>query len=176
MGVDGVLELDNFVPYRLFVAAMVVADVIARTYASQFDLDLPQWRVVAVLAGQGEMTQQDIANRAMLPRMAVSRAVRSLADKGLVVRAPNSDDARTLRVTLSAEGVDLFKRLTPLALAMEKRILAGRTAEEVKRLKTFLADIQVHAGGLAREQAYSKGEVGPRRAAAHTPPIRRRGG
>ena len=44
------LRLDAFLPYRLSFTSNLVSDTIARTYAALFDLSIPEWRVVAVVA------------------------------------------------------------------------------------------------------------------------------
>ena len=52
---DDLLQLERFLPYRLSVLANTVSATIAGAYASQHDLSIPEWRVMAVLvaaAGQ----------------------------------------------------------------------------------------------------------------------------
>ena len=47
------LRLQDFLPYRLSVAANAVSRLIARAYERQFGLKNPQWRLLAVLAEEG---------------------------------------------------------------------------------------------------------------------------
>ena len=44
------LRLQDYLPYRLSVAANAVSRLIARAYESQFGLRNAQWRLLAVLA------------------------------------------------------------------------------------------------------------------------------
>ena len=45
-----VLELDQFLPYRLSVLANRLSRDLSRLYAERFDLTIAQWRVMAVVA------------------------------------------------------------------------------------------------------------------------------
>ena len=48
--------LDGFLPFRLNRLAAEVSERLSRIYAASFDLDIPQWRVLATLAGKREAT------------------------------------------------------------------------------------------------------------------------
>jgi DNA-binding MarR family transcriptional regulator len=145
------LDLDDFLPYRLSVAANAVSGVIARSYETLFDLKPPEWRVVAVLAQEGELSQQGIVGRTNMDKVSVSRAAQALAERGLVVRNPDPQDARSLRLSLTAEGERLHRRLAPTALELEARILEGLDAGEVASLKAMLRRIQAAAEGILAE-------------------------
>jgi hypothetical protein len=47
---DATLRLHDYLPYRLSIAANAVSRLIARSYERQFNLNIPQWRLLAVLA------------------------------------------------------------------------------------------------------------------------------
>lgn len=55
------LVLDEFIPYRLSVTSNLVSDTIARTYRSLFGLSIPEWRLIAVVAEAGGLSQGAIA-------------------------------------------------------------------------------------------------------------------
>lgn len=132
------LDLDSFLPYRLSIASNRVSDAIAETYRSLFGLRIPEWRLVAVLA-QGEgMTQQALGIATRMDKVSVSRAAIALADRGLVVRAPNPTDQRSHLLTLSAAGRSLYADVAPKALEMESRIFAGFAADEIAAFRAML--------------------------------------
>src|SRR5690348_211437 len=56
------LKLDDFLPYRLSIASNRVSGAIATAYQALFGLRIPEWRLVAVLAEGGEMTQRAIGH------------------------------------------------------------------------------------------------------------------
>lgn len=65
-------------------------------------LTITQWRVLGVLSRtEGGMRQAELAARLELSPMTVSDVVERLDGQGLVNRAPDPDDSRAKRVTLS---------------------------------------------------------------------------
>ena len=71
---DSALRLDGYLPYRLSVASNAVSRLIARAYEDRFGLTIPQWRLIAVLAEDGPLTQQAIGSRTVMDKVTVSRA------------------------------------------------------------------------------------------------------
>ncbi|HEV7986046.1 MAG TPA: MarR family winged helix-turn-helix transcriptional regulator, partial [Steroidobacteraceae bacterium] len=67
------LRLQDYLPYRLSVAANAVSRVIARAYERQFGLKIPQWRLIAVLADEGPLTQQALCGRTVMDKVTVMR-------------------------------------------------------------------------------------------------------
>jgi hypothetical protein len=43
------LQLDDYAPYRLSVLSNIISRSVAQLYASQFELTIPEWRVMALL-------------------------------------------------------------------------------------------------------------------------------
>ena len=82
-----VLKLDDFLPYRLSIASNTASDAIARAYRTLFGLRVPEWRLIAVLAEGGAMSQQALCGRTQMDKVTVSRAAIALADRGLIQRA-----------------------------------------------------------------------------------------
>ncbi len=148
---DTDLDLDEFLPYRLSVASNAVSQVIARSYEQEFGLKPPEWRVVAVLAQEGQLSQQGIVGRTNMDKVSVSRAAQALAERGLVSRKTDPQDARSLRLSLTAAGERLHARLAPEALRLEASIVEGFTPSEVETLKEMLRRIQAAAERIVAE-------------------------
>jgi hypothetical protein len=81
---DSALRLDGYLPYRLSVASNAVSRLIARAYEDRFGLTIPQWRLIAVLAEDGPLTQQAIGARTVMDKVTVSRATQGLVKRRLV--------------------------------------------------------------------------------------------
>ena len=142
------LDLDEFLPYRMSVATNAVSQVIATAYEQRFGLKAPEWRVVAVLAQEGELTQQGLVRRTNMDKVSVSRAAQGLAQRGLVSRTPDPQDARSLRLTLTAEGRGLHRKLAPVILELERHLVAELGAGEVAQLKEMLRRLQAAAEAI----------------------------
>jgi len=154
------LRLSSFMPYRLSVAAHAVLSLVTDAYQQEFGLPIPEWRVVAVLQEFGSLTQQQVVARSTLDKQTVSRAVRGLLRKRLIQRQRSSSDGRAYNLRLSAAGERLHARLTPLALELEQRLLAGLTPTQARQLIDQLVRLEqaaraaaaARAGGAVRRQ------------------------
>ncbi|RZM10928.1 MAG: MarR family transcriptional regulator, partial [Sphingomonas sp.] len=83
---DESLRLDAFIPFRLSYTSNLVSDRIARTYEALFGLTIPEWRLVAVIAEGGGITQAAIGARTRMDKVTVSRAAIALSARGLLAR------------------------------------------------------------------------------------------
>jgi DNA-binding MarR family transcriptional regulator len=142
------LRLDDYLPYRLSVAANAVSDLVASAYQSRFGLSIPQWRLMAVLGEDGPMTPQDLAARTVMDKVTVSRAAAALHERKLVEREPNAADGRSHRVGLTASGASLYADIAPLALAYEARLLEAFTPFERQTAQNLLRRLQAAATAL----------------------------
>ena len=62
---------------------------------------------------------------AMVTSGAITQRLDRLEERGLVTRARSASDARSVEVTLTAEGRELIDRALPDHVATEARLLAG---------------------------------------------------
>jgi DNA-binding MarR family transcriptional regulator len=146
------LKLDDFLPYRLSIASNVVSDAVASAYRTLFGLKIPEWRLVAVLAEGGAMSQQALCGRTRMDKVTVSRAAIALAERGLVTRDSNPGDQRSHLLTLSKAGWQLYEEVAPKALELERQVFAGFSAAERSQLRAMLDRVeaaveQLEAGG-----------------------------
>lgn len=128
------LRLEAFLPYRLAVLANAVSRAIAARYEAEFALTIPEWRVMALLGATPGLTASEVADRTPMDKVAVSRAVKGLADAGRLVAEADDADGRRQRLSLTAQGRAVYRRVAPMALTLEARLLDGFTDEERKAL------------------------------------------
>ena len=57
------LDLKQFLPYSLTNIAMQMSAQFSELYQQQFDLTVPQWRIIANLAQYGERTAKELRCR-----------------------------------------------------------------------------------------------------------------
>jgi DNA-binding MarR family transcriptional regulator len=136
--VTSALRLDGYLPYRLSVASNAVSRLIARAYEDRFGLTIPQWRLIAVLAEDGPLTQQAIGTRTVMDKVTVSRATQGLVKRRLVERAPHDADGRSHHLALSKAGERLYGEISPVALEYEARLLQEFDPAAVAELKRVL--------------------------------------
>jgi DNA-binding MarR family transcriptional regulator len=139
------LHLDQFIPFRLSVLSNVVSMNIARAYAREFDLSIPEWRVLAVLARYPDLSAVEVAERTVMDKVAVSRAVQSLLKDRRLVRTYDQGDRRRSMLRLSTSGRSVYTRVAPLALAYEKKLLATLSAADRQTLDRLMTQLLTRA-------------------------------
>ncbi len=132
-----VLELENFLPYRLSVLAQLVSESLHDLYAGPFGLTVTQWRVMAALGRFAPLTASDVGQRIVMDKVAVSRAVAGLMKRGLIERATDRSDRRRASLKLSAAGRAMHARIVPIALAYEERLYEALTEDERRHFDTL---------------------------------------
>ncbi len=141
------LLLNRFIPFRLSVLSNQVSRAVARIYARRFRLKLPEWRVLAILGVHHELTASQICEITAMDKVAISRAVTRLIAMGRVTSIIDPADARRALLSLTAEGLDIYQRIVPMARAVEARLLEQLTESE----RALLHDLFDRLGASARE-------------------------
>lgn len=135
------LLLENFLPYRLSVAANRISGALSRHYAERFGIGIPEWRVIANLGRHPGLTANEVVERSAMDKVTVSRAVAALEQKKLIARRRDADDKRKSRLTLSAKGEAVYAEIVPLALGFERDLLGRLTAQERQALDSALSKL-----------------------------------
>lgn len=148
---DKGLQLEHFLPYRLSVLANTISSSLAGAYASRFELRIPEWRVLAVLGSYPGSSARQVAERTAMDKVAVSRAIASLIDRGRVERGTDQADRRRSVLRLTTRGQRLLARIAPLARQYEERLLAQLCAEDQLTLDRLLATLLARARELPGE-------------------------
>lgn len=138
--------LARFLPYQLSVASNAVSRAVARVYEGRFGLRTPEWRVLAVVAGNADgLLQSELAARTGMDKMTISRAVAGLRGRALIARSVASTDRRTPRLVVTAAGRTVYDDVVPAARAVEAEILAGMDPAAIATLSDFLDRLRVTA-------------------------------
>ena len=108
---------------RLYTRAQrVVADCCKTTNT--------QCHLLGELGRAGPLPLSELGSRVMLEKSWVSRAVETMAERGLVTKEPNPADARSWLVTLTAEGERTVKELDRTLDEHAVHLLGSLTARE----------------------------------------------
>lgn len=135
---DEPLDLPAFLPYQLSVASNRVSAHLARIYADRFDLTIAEWRVMAIVGRFPGLSANDVAGRSAMDKVQVSRAVANLVRKSLIDRKTAPEDRRRSELSLSVEGVAIYRQIVPEAQRYERDLLARLTPEEQATLASAL--------------------------------------
>src|SRR3546814_2038524 len=108
-----VLDLERFLPYRLSVLSNRVSQTIADFYVERFGLAVTEWRVIAVLGRFAGLSANGVAVRTAMDKVAVSRAVARLLERGLLEREVHGDDRRRSVLALREAGYGIHDEVAP---------------------------------------------------------------
>jgi DNA-binding MarR family transcriptional regulator len=132
------LNLEEFLPYRLSVLSHTISTTIAKAYEAKFGVSIPEWRVIAILGRFPGLSAVEVADRTMLDKVAVSRAVTKLIKNGRIDREFADADRRRSILQLSDDGQQVHDEIAPLALAFENELLQGIGAENFETFNVVL--------------------------------------
>ena len=150
------LKLENFLPYRLNRLAELVSQALSRIYAEQYNISVPEWRVVATLGQFTSMTARDVGRHSKMNKTKVSRATAALEAKNIVLRQPNPDDMRVAFLALSPAGEKMYAAIVPDALAFNDELLSALSATETEKLDILVDKLTERAGVLESRNTSKK--------------------
>ena len=142
---DDELILENFLPYRLAVLSNTVSTTVARAYDKRFSVSIPEWRVIAVLGRFPGLSAVEVAERTLMDKVAVSRAVTKLIKSGRIDREFADADRRRSILNLSEDGKKLHDEIAKLALQFERDLLQGFSEEEISTLSNIMERLLARA-------------------------------
>jgi len=125
-----ILELDSFLPYRLYRLADTVSREFSRIYKERHGLTRPEWRTLSGLGQRGTMTATELGEQSAMHKTKVSRVVAELERRRWLIRTPDETDRRVEHLTLTKAGFAAYREMVPLAKAFERELLGKLSAEE----------------------------------------------
>ena len=140
--IESKLKLEQFLPYKLSVLSNRISREIANDYEKEFSLTLPEWRVMAVLGENPNLSASEVSNRTAMDKVAVSRAVKKLIEGGRLIRKFAPSDKRRSIITLSKKGRDVYEKVLPVAKKYENTILSRLSLEENKQLDYLIEKLE----------------------------------
>ena len=149
--VDGPTDPRTFVieeslGYLINRAARAFANRLV-TELRPFDVGIGPWAVLLHLWGSDGLTQAQLARRVAIEQPTMVRTIDRMERDGLVARAPDPNDRRASRITLTQRGWALRDALVPLAAGVNATATATLTNDEVETLKRLLAKLMAAEAG-----------------------------
>ncbi|ETC90009.1 transcriptional regulator MarR/EmrR family [Xanthomonas hortorum pv. carotae str. M081] len=132
------LNLEQFLPYRLSVLSNRISSNIAKVYGDRYGMAIPEWRVITILALYPGSSASEVSDRTAMDKVAVSRAVARLLERGFIRRETHGDDRRRSMLALSPAGRQVYETVAPLVNEMEQRLMSVFSAEEQQILEKLI--------------------------------------
>ena len=136
------LDLEKFIPYRISVLSNRISGNIARLYGDRYGLAITEWRVMAILARTPGLSASEVSDHTAMDKVAVSRAVARLLERGFIQREIHGDDRRRSVLELLPAGFAVYEVVVPMVLESERRLLGALTEEERTALDRLITRLE----------------------------------
>ena len=154
------LDLEQFLPYRLSVLSNRVSGNIAKLYGDRYGLAIPSggsspsWRCTS--------SASEVSDRTAMDKVAVSRAVARLLERGFIKRETHGDDRRRSVLALSAAGFEVYETIAPMVIEITRKLMSVLSEEEEQVLEKLILRLAGEAwsgwkafdGGIKSHQAH----------------------
>lgn len=106
------------------------------------DITPEMWTVLSRLVARDGQYQSQLAAATYRDRPNMSRILAGMELRGLVVRRPDPDDRRKMRIHLTPEARELVAEVAPLATRTRDQLYDGLKKKELKALRRALRTIE----------------------------------
>ncbi|SDU07969.1 MarR family winged helix-turn-helix transcriptional regulator [Stappia sp. ES.058] len=142
------LQLESWLPYRLFRISVRVADVLNAYYGPRFGFSRSAWRTMAIIANRPGASAKEICQAGGLDQFSVSRAVKQLVELGFARRTPGRSDRRYAAIELSESGWSAFTEISDVAKRLDADLTSAVSEEELAALDGILARLDNASTGI----------------------------
>lgn len=140
--------LDDMLLFRLSNLTACAGRGVIQMCEEEFGITRREWRMLAELALNEGVLSSQLAELTGLDRARTSRAITSLAVKGLVERRPRPGDRREVLLRLTEAGQQLYERLLPRVAAINRELMATLSQDEADMLDTLLKRLHEKARAM----------------------------
>lgn len=139
----GVLELGNIpkgasrTSIAVFRLSITLRTRLGRKLRDAGDLTIVEWRILVGIATLAEATQRDLVRFVKAEQAQVSRCLKEMEKKGLVLSRRNRDDRRARLYEFTADGEKLFDRLLPQVTDHNHVTDAALNEEEIRQFLDY---------------------------------------
>ncbi len=156
------LDLDRFLPYLVNVLASRLSRELAAVYEERFGISIPEWRLIAHLAQNRDISVREIHERVDMDKAKISRAAAHLETLGVLEKEINEGDRRLVSLRLTRKGRALFARIEPLALAYERDALSALSPSEQAGLRAAVNKLLAASAAQTPREASTEENGEPR--------------
>lgn len=154
------LNVEDFLTFRITRLSNALRTGLTKRYLEEFELSLPEWRLLALIARFAPMRFSEVTSRSSMDKGQVSRTLREMSKKGFVkmkaIRTPGSRAAEALAapvmVSITPKGKALYASVLPVARRRQAEILMTLSESERVALYATLDKLFFTIGSAAFQE------------------------
>jgi DNA-binding MarR family transcriptional regulator len=134
--------MEDLFLYRIARLHATAGAPVVRICEGGYGITRREWRLLLVLALNGNLSSFDLAQHAQLEWGLVSKAVGQLVAKELIFRQPKPNDRRSVLIGLTEKGVLVYQQVFPKVVNVNHNLLSVLSDTQLEQLDTILSLLQ----------------------------------
>ena len=151
--------MEDFLTFRLSRLSNALRTNLTKRYLEEFELSLPEWRLLALVARFAPMRFSEVTTRSSMDKGQVSRTLRVMAARGLTKmktikdRGSRSTEALAapVMVSITPKGTSLYKAVLPVARKRQADMLLTLSQSERVTLYSIIDKLSETIGNAESE-------------------------
>ena len=123
-------KLHDLINVKLNVVNVKMSRQVGQTVQRLAELRLPEWRILALLAESGSLSQADIRAQIGMDKGQISRTVKSMFKSELIVSEESEGKSRNIRLNLTEKGREVHQQVHVMMERRNDELLAALSAEQ----------------------------------------------
>ncbi len=149
----GIRRIRKLPPFKQSLGAVLISakeSVIAplRPILREYNITEPQWRVMRVINDRAATDATGIAEVSLLLAPSVTRILKELEARKLIVREPDASDGRRMLIALSPEGREIVKTISRSIMRILREYSDRFGADRLERLQVELRALSAAVHGV----------------------------
>lgn len=133
------IDLDRYVPGYLTWVSNKLSRGASSAYLRVFGVGIEMWRLMVLLAIEGQLTANEASRVIGMDKASVSRCFKLMQNKGYIAMRLDAQDGRLRVASFTDAGRAVHDQIIGLALERERAFLSSLTAVERKVFLSLLA-------------------------------------
>jgi DNA-binding MarR family transcriptional regulator len=143
-------SVTDLLTYRLLRLSNTLGLYSNRRYRNQFDVTLPEWRVMSIIVLLETTSARDISRALATDKAWVGLTVQKLEQRGFVRCVSDKQDGRRTLVSLTRQGQEVHDAIMANARRRQKRLL-GALGGDAEMMIAALDRLQAEADRMLEE-------------------------
>ena len=124
------LKLHDLINVKLNVVNVKMSRQVGQTVHKLADLRLPEWRILALLAEAGSLSQADIRTQIGMDKGQISRTVKSMFKSELISSETAEGKSRNIRLDLTDKGREVHRKVDIMMERRNNELLASLSSDQ----------------------------------------------
>ncbi len=145
-------KLHDLINVKLNVVNVKMSRQVGQTVHKLAELRLPEWRILALLAEAGSLSQADIRSQIGMDKGQISRTVKSMFKGELISTEASEGKSRNIRLNLTDKGREVHHKVGIMMERRNNELLASLSPDQQGSLYEGLEILEKAIDGWSMEQ------------------------